>query len=180
MKSLKDQLLKAGLTDKQSVKNARKQSKQSKQAKKPKRERGQTSESAALAEQALRDKAVADRELNRKRQLEVEKKEQLAQIKQLVQNSKLDREEGDLAYNFTDAGKVKKIYVNQEQQKQLSLNQISIVCLDKENIELVPKVVANKIAQRDPIYIIKNETSTAETDEDDPYADYQIPDDLVW
>lgn len=180
MKSLKDQLLKAGLTDKQSVKNARKPKKH---AKKPKSERGQASASAALAEQALREKAATDRELNRQRQIDVEKKAQLAQIKQLIESSKLNREDSEIAYNFTFANKIKKIYVSPVQQKQLSLKQISIVGLDDENFELVPKVVANKIAQRDSSYIITSETAMddpPESNENDPYADYQIPDDLIW
>jgi uncharacterized protein YaiL (DUF2058 family) len=48
--------------------------------------------------------------------------------------------------------------------------------------ELVPAIVAEKIKQRDDSYVlvmndkIQEETST----NDDPYADFQIPDDLMW
>jgi len=41
--------------------------------------------------------------------------------------------------------------------------------------------VAEKIRQRDQesfIYIAEN--ASQEVEEDDPYADYQIPDDLMW
>ena len=177
MKSLKDQLFKAGLTDKQSVKNARKPKKQ---PQKPKAERGQLSASAQQAEKLLREKAIKDTQLNQQRQEEAEKKAQLAQIKQLVQSSKIDREEGEVAYRFGDHNKIKTIYVTVEQQKQLAQNRIAIVRLEDDIFELVPKVVAKKIAQRDATYVIANEDTKSEPGGEDPYADYQIPDDLVW
>lgn len=179
MKSLRDQLLTAGLTDQKSVKNVRKQ--KQKQNKKPKKERGDTPEIARQVEQAQRDKANRDKELNRLRQLEVEKKAHFAQIRQLIDTSKIDRTDGEVTYHFTIDGKVKSIHVTAEQQKQLARNQIAIVISDVDQVELVPRVVAEKIAQRDTSRIIENRTEEPDTvAEDDPYADYQIPDDLVW
>lgn len=183
MKSLKDQLLKAGLTDKQSLKNAHKQGK--KGLTKPKNQRGQASESTKQAELARIEKTNRDRQLNRKRQLAIEKKARYSQIGQLVQSSKIDREGGELAYNFThslegQSAKIRNIYVTEEQQKQLSKNQIAIVVLGTDQFELVPAIVAKKIADQDPLYIIENKSADTEPAADDPYADYQIPDDLVW
>ena len=47
--------------------------------------------------------------------------------------------------------------------------------------ELVPVEVARKIAERDPETVIdlpdQDDSASAE---DDPYADYKIPDDLTW
>ena len=45
--------------------------------------------------------------------------------------------------------------------------------------ELVPAEIAEKIRQRNPSLVIDlpDEQSASE---DDPYADYQVPDDLVW
>ena len=183
MKSLKDQLLKAGLTDKQSLKNAHKQGK--KGLKKPKNQRGLASESTKQAEQARIKKTNRDKELNRQRQLAIEKKARHSQIGQLVQSSKIDREGGELAYNFSHSldgqnAKIRKIYVTDEQQKQLSKNQIVIVALSADQFELVPSVVAKKIAIQDSQYLIENKAADLEPQADDPYADYQIPDDLVW
>jgi len=47
--------------------------------------------------------------------------------------------------------------------------------------ELVPIEVANKIAERDPETVIElpDQDDSVNTD-DDPYADYKIPDDLTW
>jgi len=41
--------------------------------------------------------------------------------------------------------------------------------------------VAEKIKQRDPVSVILCEPGTQQqVDENDPYTDYKIPDDLMW
>ena len=177
MSSLKDQFLKAGLSSKQSAQGGKK----NKQPTLSKKARQAASQSSLQAEQAMRDKAQRDKELNLQRQQQAEQKAQQAQIKQLVETSKCDREGGEHAYHFTFAKKVKTLYITEPQQTQLARQQIAIVQLSDQRFELVPKVVADKIAQRDASCIIVNQAKApAETDQDDPYADYQIPDDLVW
>ena len=178
-KSLRDQLLTAGLAADKPANSVRK--KKQKQIKKPKNQRGATPEITRQVEQAQRDKAAQDKELNRLRQLEVEKKAQLAQIRQLIDTSKIDRAECDVAYHYVMDGKVRSIHVASEQQKQLARNQIAIVIYAGDHVELVPRVVAEKIARRDASRVIENTGEQPDTPvEDDPYADYQIPDDLIW
>jgi uncharacterized protein YaiL (DUF2058 family) len=47
--------------------------------------------------------------------------------------------------------------------------------------ELLPAAAAEKIMQRDAsVIVLLNRDERATVDEDDPYADYQIPDDLMW
>lgn len=46
--------------------------------------------------------------------------------------------------------------------------------------ELEPKVVADKIGEREPSLVVRMRKSTSQAVGDDPYADYKIPDDLVW
>jgi len=176
MASLKDQLLKVGLTDKQSARNSRKK----KQATKPKKERGQLSQSALAAEQSQQDKARKDKVLNRLKQLAAEQKAQLAQIRQLIEASKLERDNAEQAYNFNHQSQIKTIYVTTQQRQQLSNNHIAIVATVEGSFELVPLLVAKKIAQRDPAFVIAGNESSAVSADDDPYADYQIPDDLMW
>lgn len=176
MSSLKDQLLKAGLVKKAEVKRTPKK-KAPTQAKK---NRNKASEATLRAQRAMLDKAKKDKALNERRRLEAEKKARQAQVKQLVDSAKLERREGETPYNFTFKKKVKTIYVTAEQHKQLSKDQLAIVAMTKEIFELVPKKVAEQIAQRDASYIVKIEYSTTTPSENDPYADYQIPDDLVW
>ena len=46
--------------------------------------------------------------------------------------------------------------------------------------ELVPKTIAEKIQQRNDKRVILFENTEQEIDENDPYAEFQVPDDLMW
>ncbi|MBB5185934.1 MULTISPECIES: DUF2058 domain-containing protein [Zhongshania] len=180
MASLQEQLLKAGMVDEKKVKKLKQEKR--KQAKQPK---GTVvvNESKEAAQRALAEKAERDRELNRLRQAEVEKKAIQAQIIQLISLNRIDRKKGEIAYQFTDGKKIKKVFVDSLLQTQLVKGIIALVKL-KDGYELVPATIADKIAQRDPSAILVHNTKSASTvaavEEDDPYAAYQIPDDLMW
>ena len=174
--SLKDQLLKAGLVKK---KDTKKQPKK-KAPQVAKKNRKKPSENTLRTQRAMLDKAKKDKKLNEQRRLEAERKALFAQIKQLVNGSKVDRKDGETAYNFTFKKKVKTVYVTEEQHKLLSKDQLVIIALGDEVFDVVPKVVASKIAERDASMVVTNEQADSTPAEDDPYADYQIPDDLMW
>lgn len=87
-------------------------------------------------------------------------------------------EDADVAYNYSYANKVKKIYVLSEQQKQLTLGQLAIVVIENNNF-LVPAKIAERIEERLPNVVIRAPLESV-PEEDDPYANYQIPDDLMW
>ncbi len=171
--SLKDQLLKAGLAD----------AKRGRQADHAKRQaaKGRTEgESAAeLAQRTRAEQAEKDREANRQLLLAQEQKAVAAQIRQLVEVHRLPRG-GDIAWQFTDGKKIKKLWVSEPQQYQLSHGQVAVV-RHGEGYELVPTVVAEKIRQRDEsVIVLLNSRCVEDKVEDDPYADYPIPDDLMW
>ena len=64
--------------------------------------------------------------------------------------------------------------------RHLARGLLAIVKLD-DNYELVPAAVADKIDQRDATYLVlRNQPQDGVEDEEDPYADYKIPDDLMW
>lgn len=183
MASLADQLLKAGLVDKNKANKAKKE--KQKQANSSRKGGAKVTNEARLAAEKERARKVErDRELNLQKKNQADQKALLAQIKQLIQMNRIDRAEGDIAYSFVHEGKVKKLQVTEALQKQLSLGRLAIVTLveDGQTIyELVPHAVADKIAQRDEVSVVQiNESSTDTADGDDPYADYQIPDDLMW
>jgi uncharacterized protein YaiL (DUF2058 family) len=178
MPSLQDQLLKAGMVDKKKAKQiTQEKRKQAKQAK------GTViiDESKEAAKRALAEKAERDRKINRQRQDEADKKAIHAQIIQLISLNKIDRRGGEIAYQFTDGKKIKKLYVDTLLQTQLIKGVIALVKL-KDGYELVPAAIAEKIKQRDESVILVHNTqsSTDLVAEDDPYAAYQIPDDLMW
>ncbi|MDF2444880.1 MAG: nucleoprotein/polynucleotide-associated enzyme [Moraxellaceae bacterium] len=172
--SLKDQLMKAGLADARKARKAEHEKRQ--QAKDPNAESAQQ-----LAEKATAEKAERDRALNRAQQEEKEKRAVAAQIRQLIEGHRIARAGGDVSYQFTDEKKVKKLYVTAAQQTQLANGQVAIVRLG-DGYELVPTVVAEKIRQRDTaaVVLLNNRKAGTEIDADDPYAAYQVPDDLMW
>lgn len=177
MSSLQDQLLKAGLVNEKKAKQVKKD-----KAKKKRVDRRASQpvvdETKERVKQAMEEKAERDRQLNAERDAEAEKKAIFAQIRQLVSLNLIKRE-GDVAYNFKDGTTIKKIYVNAKLQDQLARGQVAIVCID-DTYELVPAVVAEKIRQRNESVIISLAEKDTSVDEDDPYADYEIPDDLMW
>ncbi|WEM45244.1 DUF2058 domain-containing protein (plasmid) [Photobacterium sp. DA100] len=169
--SLQEQMLKAGLIDKKKLKKAGKQSKKS---------RTLRNEAKAAVEANKAAQLEQDKELNRQKQDEANKKAIASQVKQLIEMNKLELADGDIGYNFTDGTLVKKIYVDKPTQDQLVSGRLAIARY-LESYAVIPGVVADKISQRDEETIIVNNTvSEQEVDEDDPYADFQIPDDLMW
>ncbi len=183
MSSLQEQLLKAGLVDEKKLAQASQQ--KHKQAKQARQQRGKKNRPADPGrQQAQNSKAERDRELNRKRQQEARQKELAAQAKQLIVDNRLDRSQGEQPYGFVYKRKVKKIYVTDAQKGQLSSGQLAIVTYvasDGRKFELVPHTVAEKIVERDPSLLVTTDSrADAKPDENDPYAEYQVPDDLIW
>lgn len=179
--SLQDQLLKAGLADADKARKVQKEKR--KQAKVARRSSEEVvDENKEAARQALRAKAERDRELNQALNSKAQRKAINAQIKQLVQTNKLAKGRGDIGFNFTDGSKVKKLYVAALEQKQLSAGLLAIVKQGDE-YEIVPRAVAEKIAERDENRVIVcsdvNDDDLTE-EEKDWYKDYDIPDDLMW
>jgi len=180
MASLQDQLLKAGMVNAQKVKQVKKEKrKQSKRVRHGEAE--PVDEVKQAARQAQLDKAERDREINRQNQLLAEQKAIAAQIKQLVETHRLDRQGGEVGFQFVDGKSIKKLYVTAAQQRQLELGQAAIVAFNGD-YELVATAIAEKIRQRDDgmVVLLNERTEPAHGDDDDPYADYVVPDDLMW
>lgn len=178
MASLQDQLLKAGIVDKKKAKKI--QQEQRKEAKSRPKGQVQLDENKEQARRALAQKAERARELNLQQQAENDKKAIQAQIIQLIKMNSIPRAGGDIAYQFSDGKKIKKIYVTRQQQDELVKGRVAIVRLG-ESYELIPAPAAEKVIQRDEAAVLLlNRGVSVEVDEEDPYADYQIPDDLMW
>lgn len=177
MASLQEQLLKAGLADKKQAKAINKQKRKQKNQARRSNE-VQVDEVKLAAETARREKAERDRALNAERNARAQEKAIAAQIKQLIEKNRLPKGDGEIAYNFTHGKKIKKLYVTQEIQKHLIAGRLVLALLN-EQAEIVPRVIGEKIAERDADLVIMPSQNT-EPEEDDPYADYPIPDDLMW
>ncbi|HJV01456.1 MAG TPA: DUF2058 domain-containing protein [Burkholderiaceae bacterium] len=178
MVSLQEQLLKAGLVDKNKVKKVNQD--KSKQKKEERRTGAQSVDEARLAALEIQRKnAERAREMNAQRDEAATQKAIHAQIVDLVQKNRQNKGKGDIAYNFTHGTRIERIYVSAEVREHLVAGRLVIVCLG-ENVELVPRVIADKIAERDASMVVRVNKSSTQVDEDDPYAAFQIPDDLMW
>ena len=176
MASLQDQLLKAGMVDKGKAQRIKKE-------KQKQRKKGKGQETAdqakQLAEQARLEKLQRDQEINRQQQEQAREKAIQAQIRQLINDNRVDHSQGEVAYPFTFGSKIKKLYVTSDQQEDLGRGRLAIVCF-ADQFELVPAAVAEKIAERDSACVVAINKKSEGSADDDPYADYQIPDDLMW
>ena len=176
--SLRDQLLKAGLVNEKQAKQAGKQ--QQKQQRLVHKGQVEKDESQKLAaQQAMAEKAARDQELNRQQQEKIEQKARAAQIKQLIEVSRLPKLTGEDYYNFVDDKKVKRLSVNSLMRNKLSSGSLAIV-RHGGGYEVIPREAALKIQERDAQRVVLLNTPTEAPDADDPYAAYQVPDDLMW
>ncbi len=180
--SLQDQLLNIGVADKKRSKKAKHDKRQDATKAKQARKTGAKAvpkEIQQKLEQSKREKKQRDLELNRLRNAERQEKEILADVRQMILTQSVEiPNEAEVAYHFEHNKKVKKLYVTDEQQKQLIRGHLAIAVIDSA-YRLVPDKMAEKIESRLADMVIRIEPEAA-VEEDDPYADYQIPDDLMW
>ena len=91
---------------------------------------------------------------------------------------------GDIDFNFTDNNVIKKIswWINWHNLNWLvdvSLLLVWIMQI-KRNTQLFQPVLRIKLQRDVDCILLNNALSETEQDEDDPYADFKIPDDLMW
>jgi uncharacterized protein YaiL (DUF2058 family) len=155
-KSLQEQLLAAGLIDKNKAKKAAKDMKRQDHLQRT----GQDNDLDAAKEKAasaLKEKADRDRELNLQKEQEAQAKAIAAQVRQLVQTNAIKSNKADIKYQF-----VKTIYVDQALFDRLSRGQLAIIALEQpgeKKYEIVALAIAEKIKQRKDnhfIYIAEN------------------------
>ncbi|XQW85728.1 DUF2058 domain-containing protein [Thalassotalea piscium] len=183
MASLQDQLLKAGLTTKQKTRQAN-----ADKRKKNKQKRSGVSVDASLQEQVKQDlekarlaKQEKDNALNEEKKKQLAQKELQQRILQIITSHQFKAPQGEAVYNYNFNGVVKKLYVDDVTHKALVNGRLALCGFDNVTY-IVTRDTAEKIATLDSaIILVKNDkTEVDQIDEDDPYADYQIPDDLMW
>ncbi|WP_199637929.1 DUF2058 domain-containing protein [Serratia sp. PAMC26656] len=175
--TLQEQMLKAGLV------TSKKMAKVQKTAKKS---RVQAREAREAVEENKKAQLERDKQLSEQQKQAALSKEYKAQVKQLIEMNRIDLAKGDIGFNFTDNNVIKKVVVDKFTQAQLISGRLAIARLVIDNREeseyvIIPASVADKIAQRDANSIVLNSAlSQEEQDEEDPYADFKVPDDLMW
>ncbi len=176
---LQEQLLKAGLVKKSKVSQVAREQHVAKHAKGA----STPNEIAQQAERARIEKAERDRALEHERKTQARSAELRAQARQIIDDKKLPRS-GESEYRFNADGAIRTILVDDDQRKKLSSGALVIarVC---DRHELLPRAAGDKVRERDATMIVVDHgigsEAPASTSEDDAYyAQFQVPDDLVW
>ena len=177
---LQEQLLKAGLVKKSKVAEVAREQHKARHAKGA----ATPSEIQLEAERARAEKAERDRALATERNAQARITELRAQARQIIQDRKVPRT-GESEYRFSAGGAIRTLLINDELRKQLSTGALVIAQLD-DRYELLPRLAGDKVRERDPGMIVvdhgqdSNTQPAATSDDDAYYAQFQVPDDLVW
>ena len=177
----RDQLLKAGLaTKKQAKAAAHEENLARRQRRKESDGEGDAPTPEQLAAQkALEEKRERDRLLNLAREAELKVQALHAQSDDLIKQYGLRNTKGPVDYKFADEGKIKTILVSPEIQQQLR-DGVSGIVWGSGGYHLVPRAAAEKIEERTPDRLVLLNDSVASISPDDPYAEFPVPDDLMW
>ncbi|ENW03741.1 DUF2058 domain-containing protein [Acinetobacter beijerinckii] len=175
--ALQAQLLKAGLVDNKKAKKLTKQAQHEQRT-----GHNDDAQIKAEIERAKQEKLAKDQALDSEKQRILEQKALKASIIQMIKQHKVGQTEGDVTYQFIDENKIKKLYINQQIYNALVSGSL-VIAKDQESYAFLPKALADKIDQKMQGFVLINkntEKNDQATDEEDPYAAYVIPDDLMW
>ena len=178
--SLQDQLKKSGLVSKKKSQQLDAEKRKKIKAK----NKGQkiNNEIAEKVKQAELQKNRDDQKRNKQQQQQIKQNEEKARIKQIIDKAKIKDYDGDTAFNFQFNNKIKTLHLNKENYDGLVAGSVGLCQIDNI-ISLLPNTTVNKINSINPAYVVLHQdkpNTTTETASDDPYADYEIPDDLMW
>ena len=178
---LQEQLIKAGLAKKSKVAEVVREQNKARRANGP----SEPGEIRLEAERVRAEKIERDRALAAERKARARITELRAQARQIIEDRKVPRS-GESEYRFSADGAIRTLLVNEELRKKLSSGALVIARMD-ESYELLPRVAAEKVRERDACMIVLDhgqdvgsEPSTATSEDDAYYAQFQVPDDLVW
>lgn len=178
-KSLEDQFKELGLANEKQVRKARQGKKKKKGNRKPKRSEAAAPEPETESAQRERaEKAERDRRLESERQAERQAKETAARVRQIAETNRVEREKGDVAYHFTYGSRIKELWLSKAQHRRLAAGEIGLVAVG-DGYELVSKATAERICEIDAAAVLVLNSGSDDSG-DDPYADFPVPDDLMW
>ena len=179
--SLREQLLAAGLGTKQQARQAeaeQRQQQHQQRQQQPKR-KVEPPPPPSAAQQAQAAKAARDKELNRKRQEQVEQKAREIEIKQLIEQHRLPRLESDEYYSFVHGKKIRRVAVDAQRREQIIAGSVFVVRYHGQTA-VVPAEIAVRIRERDARAVVAHTPDAPASAADDPYKDFVVPDDITW
>ncbi len=180
--SLRDQLIAAGFEAPK--KTVKKKTAKKKHGKKDRPRTGGNAKGKGAAAKQSPNKAQkgktqsSDAEARAQAAIE-ERKKLKAQIKELIDNNKLENWKGEIAYRYTVENRIRELYVNEAGHKELTARKVAITRLNGDTY-LVPISTATEITTINPQWSVFNTTEAKEDTNNDDYAEFQVPDDLQW
>lgn len=181
LNALQEQLLKAGLAKKSKAAEAAREQEKARQGKAP----SVAAELQREAERVREEKVERDRALATAQKAEAQAKALRAQARQIIGDKRVPGT-GTLDYRFTVDGVIRSVLVDDAQRRQLASGLLVIARLD-DGFALLPRLAGEKIRERVPEWIVLDNRAAGDTapsagsSEDDAYyAQFTVPDDLVW
>jgi hypothetical protein len=178
---LQEQLLKAGLVKKSKLAEVAREQNKARHAKGA----SGPSDVQLEAERARVEKIERDRALAAAAKAKARITELRAQARQIIADRKVPRS-GESEYRFSVDGVFRTLLVNPDLRQKLSSGVLVIARLD-ERFELLPRAAADKVRERDASMIVLdhgqgagNESAAASSEDEAYYAQFKVPDDLVW
>lgn len=182
--SLQEQLLQAGIAKPKQAKKARRDKAQRSKAARKSGQQGATAEQQLSKEvdAARAAKRAADRQRAQKANAEREQRERKRQVLQIIADNRVEIEnppEDEPPYSYTFKGRIRRLPVSKNQRRRLAAGQLAIVRYDGTT-SLVTAATAKRLEELAPKSVFRNTVSDDTPDPDDPYAGYEVPDDLMW
>lgn len=94
-----------------------------------------------------KEKQAKDQALNLEKQQQLEEKALKASIIQMIKQHKIVDFAGDVAYQFIDENKIKKVYLSQQVYNALVTGSL-VIAKDQDQYAYLPKALAEKIDQK--------------------------------
>jgi uncharacterized protein YaiL (DUF2058 family) len=195
--SLQEQLLKAGLVTEQQVRREkargkegirREKEKKHRKAPQPPRHTKQQPTPAPVASNPKQENLARatqpdarQPEKPDKAASPSERKILRARIKILLRRHRVNDPEAETPYHFLVGNYIRRIYVNDAQHAQLCQGQLVIIPFGERHY-LIPADKVDGLQQLDSnlAVITHKSANAADSEADDLYAGYQVPDDLIW
>ena len=177
---LQEQLLKAGLVKKSKVSQVAREQHQARIGKAA----STAAEIEREAQRAREQKVERDRALEAGRKAQARQRELQAQARQIIRDKRVPRS-GESEYRFSADGAIRTLLVNEDLRRKLA-DGVLVIANGGDGYELLPRMAAEQVRERDAGMIVLDHGRASDapqesTSEDDAYyAQFKVPDDLVW
>lgn len=186
--ALQAQLLKAGLVKKSQVSQvAHQQAKARVEKHDPKAAAiaAEAEQARLAAEKARLEKIERDRQIAAERNAQRRAGELRAQARQIIADKKVVAR-GEAEYRFNDGEAIRTLLLSEAARRQV-IDAALVIVRDGEGYSLLPRPAAVQVRERAPELVVLDnagrdyvEPSTGNADDDAYYAQFQVPDDLMW